>query len=86
MVIIYYRADWCGPCKFVAPVFQRLSNEYAGVAFYSVDVDSTPDIAQEVGIRAMPTFIAFKDGEKFGDLVGANSPGLIQLAHRLADS
>lgn len=41
-VIIYYRADWCGPCKFVAPVFQRLSNEYAGVAFYSVDVDSTP--------------------------------------------
>ncbi|KAG8920319.1 hypothetical protein FRC01_000827 [Tulasnella sp. 417] len=47
--------------------------------FYKVDVDELPDMAQEWGIRAMPTFVAFKNGQKTGDLVGANPAGLQSL-------
>jgi len=48
------------------------SNKYPKVHFTKVDVDDVPDLAQELGIRAMPTFLIFKDGEKFKEVVGAN--------------
>ncbi|KZT01155.1 thioredoxin [Laetiporus sulphureus 93-53] len=72
-------AQWCGPCKVISPIFEKLSEseEYTAVDFYKVDVDAQEQIAQEVGIRAMPTFIAFKNGQKLKDLVGAN-PGALQ--------
>lgn len=44
--------------------------------FYKLDIDEVPDIAQELGIRAMPTFLIFKDGEKVGEVVGANQEAL----------
>lgn len=47
--------------------------------FYKIDVDELPDVAQELGIRAMPTFLVFKDGEKVGEVVGAN-PNAIKAA------
>ncbi|KAF8555116.1 thioredoxin [Imleria badia] len=73
VIFIDFWATWCGPCKTISPVFEKLAKENAieGAEFYKVDVDDQPEIAQEVGIRAMPTFIAFKDGNKVGDLVGA---------------
>jgi len=46
------------------------------VHFIKLDVDEVPDVAQELGIRAMPTFLIFKDGEKVGEIVGANPPAL----------
>lgn len=53
-----------------------MSNIYTAVRFYKVDVDEVPDVAQELSIRAMPTFILFKDGERSGDVVGANEKAL----------
>ncbi|GFF37778.1 thioredoxin [Aspergillus udagawae] len=53
--------------------------EFDVVEFYKVDADAQPDIAQEVGIRAMPTFIVFKDGQKVGELTGANPEALRNL-------
>ena len=52
--------------------FHRFSGIYEDAAFFKVDVDKVPDVAQELGIRAMPTFLFFKDGEKVKEVVGAN--------------
>ncbi|EGN93715.1 hypothetical protein SERLA73DRAFT_145398 [Serpula lacrymans var. lacrymans S7.3] len=81
VVIIDYWATWCGPCRVISPIFERLSDECKSdnVVFFKVDVDDQPDISSEVGIRAMPTFQVFKDGQKIGELVGANPPALAKL-------
>lgn len=55
---------------------QRLSDEYPNVRFYKLDVDEVPDVAQQLGIRAMPTFLTFLNGEKQGEVVGANLQSL----------
>ena len=54
----------------------RFSDVYTDVRFYKLDVDEVPDVAQELGIRAMPTFVIFKDGEKVSEVVGANPKAL----------
>jgi len=75
-------ATWCGPCKAISPIFEKLSDnaETSGALdYYKVDIDEVPDIAQEVGIRAMPTFVVFKNGMKVNELVGANPPALTNL-------
>ncbi|KAN0100125.1 Thioredoxin-like fold [Tylopilus felleus] len=73
VIFIDFWAVWCGPCKTISPVFEKLAKENAreGVEFYNVDVDALPDIAAEVGISAMPTFCAFRNKEKLGTVVGA---------------
>ncbi|OSD01218.1 thioredoxin [Trametes coccinea BRFM310] len=77
-------ATWCGPCKVISPVFEQLSEKFPNIKFYKVDVDEAQDIAQEVGVRAMPTFMAFQNGNKVKDLVGANPPALQNLIASLA--
>ncbi|KAI0789461.1 thioredoxin [Abortiporus biennis] len=78
-VVIDFWATWCGPCKVISPIFEKLSEQFPNVTFAKVDVDEQGDISQEVGIRAMPTFILFKNGNKVKDLVGAN-PGALQVS------
>jgi thioredoxin 1 len=75
LVLLDCFATWCGPCKMIAPKISAMSQEekYSNsVDFYKIDVDEVPDVAQELGIRAMPTFLLFKDGEKVEEVVGAN--------------
>ncbi|KAF2201731.1 thioredoxin [Delitschia confertaspora ATCC 74209] len=69
-------ATWCGPCKVIAPQVVKFSNVYPQARFYKIDVDEVPDVAQELGIRAMPTFLLFKNGEKVAEVVGANPKAL----------
>ena len=69
-------ATWCGPCKMIAPKVVEYSKKYTDARFYKVDVDEVPDVAQELGIRAMPTFKLFKDGEDFETVMGANPVAL----------
>ncbi|KAA1477212.1 thioredoxin [Dentipellis sp. KUC8613] len=78
-VIFDFWATWCGPCRVISPIFEQLSSKYPNAEFYKVDVDEQADIAQEVGVRAMPTFIAFKNGQKLDEVVGANPPNLERL-------
>ncbi|KAJ2917161.1 hypothetical protein MD484_g3257, partial [Candolleomyces efflorescens] len=85
-VVIDFWATWCGPCRAISPVFEKISETASGVEFYKVDVDTQPEISQEVGIRAMPTFLFFKDGEKQDSLLGANPQGLQTLVAKATAS
>ena len=79
LVVLDCMATWCSPCKVIAPHVVKMSNNFPAARFYKLDVDEVPDVAQELGVRAMPTFIVFKDGEKVGEVVGANQKALEAL-------
>ncbi|KAL2760119.1 hypothetical protein ACRALDRAFT_1054032 [Sodiomyces alcalophilus JCM 7366] len=76
LVILDSFADWCAPCKAIAPLYQRLSNqkEFDSVHFLQFDVDKLLDLAGELNVRAMPTFYVFKDGNKVEELRGLHAP------------
>lgn len=75
-------ATWCGPCKVIAPEIVKMSEKFSAARFYKLDVDEVPDLAQELGVRAMPTFMVFKNGEKVGEVVGANQKALQALVEK----
>ncbi len=73
-VLVDFWAEWCGPCKMIAPVLSELADEYAGkVKVCKVDVDANPDIPPKFGIRGIPTLILFKGGNAEATKVGALS-------------
>lgn len=72
LVVVDFYATWCGPCKVIAPKVAEMDNEFDGVEFIKVDVDSLSEVAAEYQIRAMPTFLLFKDGQEVAKVVGAN--------------
>ncbi|KAF2796396.1 thioredoxin-domain-containing protein [Melanomma pulvis-pyrius CBS 109.77] len=76
LVVLDCFATWCGPCKVIAPQVVKFSDNYPTARFYKLDVDEVPDVAQDLGIRAMPTFLLFKDGAKVAEVVGANPKAL----------
>ncbi|EKM61650.1 uncharacterized protein PHACADRAFT_248378 [Phanerochaete carnosa HHB-10118-sp] len=78
-VVFDFWATWCGPCKVISPIFEKLSEQFPHIDFYKVDVDQQPEISQEAGVRAMPTFYLFRNGQKVKELVGANPQSLQQL-------
>ena len=75
-MVIDCMATWCAPCKIIAPEVVKMSNAYPSARFYKLDVDEVPDVAQELAVRAMPTFLVFRDGEKVGEVVGTNMKAL----------
>ena len=71
-VVVDFFAEWCGPCKAMAPTLDLVAAEMKGkVKVVKVDVDKSPGITQKYGIQAMPTLIIFKDGEIAGRHTGA---------------
>lgn len=73
-VLVDYWAEWCGPCKMIAPVLDELATEYDGkVKICKVDVDSNQETAARFGVRGIPTLMIFKDGNAQGQKVGALS-------------
>ncbi|KAK6948591.1 hypothetical protein Daesc_010361 [Daldinia eschscholtzii] len=88
VVLLDCFATWCGPCKAIAPILANHSNDeqFKDVHFAKIDVDDLPELAQELGITAMPTFLLFKDGEltPADKLVGANPNALVTLLKKYA--
>jgi len=71
-VLVEFGADWCGPCKVVAPELKALANELEGKAkVVSVDIDRSPVLARELGVQAVPTFVVFDKGRPVGAHSGA---------------
>ena len=71
-VLVDYWAEWCGPCKMIAPVLEEIADEYSDrVKVAKVDIDQNAAIAQKFGIRGIPTLMIFRDGQIQGTRVGA---------------
>ncbi|MBM3940342.1 MAG: thioredoxin [SAR202 cluster bacterium] len=71
-VLVDFWADWCGPCKMIAPVVDELATEFDGkVSFTKLDVDANPKTAMQYGVRSIPTLLIFKDGKVAGQIIGA---------------
>jgi thioredoxin 1 len=73
-VLVDYWAEWCGPCKMIAPVLEDMAKSYAGrLTVAKLDIDANPGITSKYGIRGIPTLILFKGGEPAAQKVGALS-------------
>ncbi|XP_041475156.1 thioredoxin-1-like [Lytechinus variegatus] len=83
LAVIDFYADWCGPCKMIAPKVKELALANASVKFGKVNVDDAEEVAQKYEVSAMPTFILFKDGKKFDTIVGANEAKLREGVEKL---
>jgi thioredoxin 1 len=83
-ILVDFWAEWCGPCKAIAPVLKELSTELAGkVTIAKLDVDAHGDIAQRFNVMSIPTLLIFNNGEVQKRLVGAKGKG--QLLQELAE-
>ena len=70
-LVIKFEADWCGPCRMIAPIFEELSTEYPNIEIVKCNVDKSPNVAVNYGIRNLPTILFIKNGEVVNKQVGA---------------
>lgn len=71
-ILVDFWAEWCGPCKMIAPIVEELSEEYAGqFDFAKLDVDDNPSTAMAYGVRSIPTLLIFKGGKPVDQIIGA---------------
>ena len=75
-VVVDFWAEWCGPCRMIAPALEEIATELKGkVKIVKLNIDENPSVAQNLGIRSIPTLIVFKDGKAAAQKVGAAPKG-----------
>ncbi|KAI8509746.1 Thioredoxin domain-containing protein 2 [Branchiostoma belcheri] len=79
LIVVDFTASWCGPCRMIAPVFEKLAEENPDVIFVKVDVDANDETAGACGISAMPTFQCYKNGAKVEEMCGASEDKLREM-------
>ena len=78
-VLVDFWAEWCGPCKMIAPSVHDMAVEYDGqLSVGKLDVDASPNIAMKYGVRSIPALIFFKDGKPVDQIVGAVPKGKLK--------
>lgn len=84
VVLVDFWAEWCGPCKMIAPTLEEIATEQRGkLAIAKLNVDDNPDTARRYDVMSIPTLLVFKDGEQVKRIVGAKGKG--QLLQDLAE-
>ena len=81
VVLVDFFANWCGPCKMMAPVLEEIAGEMNDIKIYKVDVDNDQSLASKYGIQAIPNLIIFKDGKAVDQITGFTAKG--ELVKRL---
>lgn len=76
-VLVDFYAEWCGPCRMMAPLIGEIANEASGFEVCKVNVDDVPEAAQKFGVSSIPTFVAVKNGSEVARHIGAASKQVI---------
>jgi thioredoxin 1 len=81
-VLVDFWAEWCGPCKMVAPILDEIAEEHEGkIRIAKLNVDDNPEIARRFSVMSIPTLIVFRDGQEAARIIGAKGKG--QLVQEL---
>lgn len=82
LVVIYFTATWCGPCKYMEPTIKEIAAKYTDVDLVKIDVDELFNVSREYGVQAMPTFLFMKKGKEIDKVVGARKEDLLRKVEK----